>query len=329
MLEKQAHLPKKYIFWIIISALAILSFIIIKPFIIALISSFILAYLTKPAFNYLSPKLGKSLSASICIVLVVLIIIFPLVIVIGSIINQASVSIKVETLQNIFKTLSSFPLLEKFNIDLQTITEKGISLSFAAVTKSVSYIPSLVLTLFVTLFGMYYILINWDSLAANLEGYIPFENKKRIRKEMAEITNTLIYGTLLIALIELIVAINGFLISGVGAYLVLSVLVFFFAFIPGVGPAAVWAPTAIYYLFTKSYLTATGVIITGLILSVFVDTLLRVKLLGSKTKINPLIMLVGILGGISLFGIFGFIIGPLILIYTIELIETTLRQNKE
>ena len=317
MLEKEAHLQKKYIFWIIIAALVVLSFIIIKPFIIALVSAFILAYLTKPAFNYLTPKLGKTLSASLCIILVVLIIIFPLAIVIGGIINQASVSIKVETLKNIFKSISSFPLLEKFNIDIQTLTEKGLSLAFAAITKSVSYIPSLVLTLFVTLFGMYYILINWDYLATHLEEYIPFENKKRIRKEMAKITNTLIYGTLLIALIELIVAINGFLISGVGAYLVLSILVFFFAFIPGVGPAAIWVPTAIYYLFTRSYITATGVIITGLILSIYVDTLLRVKLLGSKTKINPLIMLVGILGGIALFGIFGFVIGPLILIYTI------------
>ena len=104
-------------------------------------------------------------------------------------------------------------------------------------------------------------------------------------------------------------------------------LSFFLAFIPGLGSAIVWVPLAIYYLFFENWFTFIGVVVTGVILSVFVDTILRTKLLGKKSNINPYIMLIGILGGISLFGIFGFIIGPLILIYSLKIIREYLKRN--
>ena len=102
-------------------------------------------------------------------------------------------------------------------------------------------------------------------------------------------------------------------------------IIFFLAFIPGLGPTIVWAPMAIYYLIVKDYSTMIGVIITGLVLSSFIDTIFRSKILGKRTNLNPFIMLIGILGGIAVFGIFGFIVGPIILIYTIKLLEEALQ----
>lgn len=65
--------------------------------------------------------------------------------------------------------------------------------------------------------------------------------------------------------------------------------------------------------------TAIGVLITGLILST--DTILRPKIIGSVSNINSFIMLLGVLGGIALFGLLGFIIGPVVLVFSIKLLK--------
>ena len=63
------------------------------------------------------------------------------------------------------------------------------------------------------------------------------------------------------------------------------------------------------------------------ILSYFFDAILRFNIIGKKTKINPLIMLIGILGGIYVFGVFGFVIGPLILVYTLKIVQEFIEKN--
>jgi predicted PurR-regulated permease PerM len=325
MPDKETQNTNKYFFWIIIGILIILSYLVIRPFIIPLISAFILAYLSRPAFLFLEPKIGKKMSAVVSVFLITIIFILPLGAIGGGIINQATESLNAKNVNTIFTELSSYPLLKSLNIDLTNLTEKSLSFIISLVKTSLAHLPSIIISILITLLGIYYILISWDELALNLEGYLPFKDKKKIRKEISEITNTLVYGTVLIALIEFIISLNAFLILGVNPYILLSALIFFFAFIPGLGPALVWIPMAIFYLLTNNYFTAIGVIITGLILSIPIDTILRVKLLGNKVKINPIIMLVGILGGIALFGIFGFIIGPLILIYTLKILDTTIK----
>jgi predicted PurR-regulated permease PerM len=317
----------KYIFWAGILALIILSFLVIRPFIIPLVSAFILAYLCLPAYNYLYPKIGKRFSAVICVVLVTIIFILPLSAITGGIINQATETLKANNLNLILSEISSNTFFQRLNIDLPSLAERGIALIISLITSSLSYLPSIILAILVTLLGIYYILISWDSLAINLEKYLPFKDKKRMRKKISKITDTLVYGTILIALIEFIVSLNAFLIIGVKPYILLSALIFFLAFIPGLGPTIVWVPMALFYFFIGNPVTAIFVIITGLILSIPIDAILRAKLLGDRVHINPLIMLVGILGGITLFGIFGFIIGPLILILTIEIIDEMIAQS--
>ena len=70
------------------------------------------------------------------------------------------------------------------------------------------------------------------------------------------------------------------------------------------------------------------VLITGIILST--DTLLRPKIIGSVSKINPFVMLLGVFGGIALFGILGFIIGPIVLFFSLRLIKDSFKvESKE
>jgi len=316
---------KKYLFWGISIILIFLSYLIIKAFIIPLISAFILAYLIKPIYDKIYPKLGQTLSAITCVILIILIVIVPLGILATNATIQAASFTKDINVKELFQTMKTLPVLEKLNIDFAELTNSTVNTVAGLITSTLSKIPSLILGIFVTLLGTFYILIKWDALGLALKKYIPFTKKDKMIKELKITTNNIIYGLILIASIEFLIAIIGFYLLGIKFYILLSALIFFMAFFPGLGPTIIWVPVVIYFFLTGNPINGIGTIVLGIILSMGVDVALRGKIMGDKAKINPLIMFVGIIGGISVFGIFGFIIGPLILTYAIKLTNEVIK----
>ncbi len=312
---------KKYVPLVIILLLIVLSFLMIKSFILPLVTAFILAYLIKPVHNFLSKKLSNSLSAVISIIIIFLIILVPFAGMITGVITQSSTILRSQEFKVYLTKLSELEIISSLNLDLNIIINKSLSFIVSQFSNLASSIASAIVGLFITIIGMYYIIYDWDALTKRVTKYLPSKNKEALAKKMASITKKLIYGTFLIAVIEFAVAAVGFGIFGVKSYLLLGALIGLFAFIPAAGAGLVWVPLFAILIIQKSYLSAIGVLITGLVISVGIDTLLRAKLSGKTTGIHPLIILLGIFGGISLFGISGLVIGPLILSYTIKIIE--------
>lgn len=267
------------------------------------------------------------LAATFCIVLIFIILIIPLGLIIGETIRQATNTLGDKDVVSFLTSISAHPLLQELNINAEALRVNLTSFVISQLAKVLTSIPSVILGTIVTLFGIYYILIYWDHLAKTLKNYIPFKNKNETAAEIDKTTKAIVYGTLLIAMLEFIVTGIGFYLSGVPSFILLAALVFFFAFLPGLGPLIVWGPLAIIYALNQNYPSAIGILITGLVTSILIETIFRGKFLGDKAKINPLIMLLGIIGGISVFGIFGFIIGPIILAYTIKILEETVHSN--
>jgi len=321
MEKKEMKELSKYFFWALIVVLIFLAFKIIRPYLLTLISAFILAYLCYPIFKKLEPKIGKSFSAILCIFLILLAIIIPSGILIGGISAQAGEMYQAIDYSSFVAKLNSLKIVQQMNLNIDQILQSLAAFVVSLLTSAITRLPGFIIALVVLFFGIYYFLTDWENLSLKLKQFIPFKDKQKISMEISDLTRKMIYGFLLIAIIQFVVAVVGFYISGVGAYLLLPLFIFFLAFFPGVGPALIWIPLCIYYMYTNNWGAFTGVLITGLVLSLYIDTILRAKIIGKKTNINTLIMFVGILGGISLFGIFGFIIGPLILFYTINFLE--------
>src|SRR5690554_6177573 len=102
-----------------------------------------------------------------------------------------------------------------------------------------------------------------------------------------------------------------FWVLGIQGALLWGVVMTLLSLLPAVGAALIWAPVAIYFL-------ASGAIVEGIILTLFgvlviglIDNLLRPILVGKDTKLPDWIILVSTLGGLSVFGLNGFVIGPL------------------
>lgn len=317
---------EKYIFLAVAAILLIVSYFIIRPFFVAVISAFVLAFLIKPVHNRLSRKMNTKLAAAICIVLLILVIVIPFGLIGGGLVGElykyTSGTSFLEFLDTLFKKVG----LEINSSTVDAWGKRGLDFLLTLVNPLVTNLISFVIQLFVMFFGLYYILTNWDYLSHELENYIPFRDRKSISKELSNSTREIVYGTLLVGLAEFFVALIGFYLLGVESALLMASLIFLSVFIPAFGPAMVWVPLGVYYIFIDRTGTAIGIFIVGLIISFLIDNIFRNVVTGRKSKINPFIMLLGVFGGVALFGLFGFIIGPLVLVYAIKFIQEALKK---
>jgi predicted PurR-regulated permease PerM len=134
--------------------------------------------------------------------------------------------------------------------------------------------------------------------------------------------NSIMIGSLTVAIAQGIFTGIGLLIFGVPNSFFFGALAGFMAFVPGVGPSLVWFPAAIYLFFTQPdsfvwlYQIIWGVLAVGLI-----DNFLGPKVMNQGIKIHQLFILLSIIGGITVFGPEGLLFGPLILSVFVSIIK--------
>lgn len=297
------------------------SILIVRSYVVALLSAFVFAFLLRPIHIQLTKTFKPSIAAVICTFALLLVLMLPFIFVIGGAINQLQSLFSTADTTTYIATIQNFLARLGITYGLTDITQRVAQYFIQTIAALTLRLPATILAIFITLMGVYYMLLGWETLTKKLSQFLPAHQRSPLPKELASVTRSLVYGTLLIAIIEFVVAALGFAIAGVKAYLFLAFLIALFAFIPALGPAIVWIPTFIILIIQGDYFASVIVAITGLIISIYVDTLLRIQMGGKSSRIHPLIMLVGIFGGVVVFGIWGFVIGPLLLAYTLKLIE--------
>lgn len=316
----------KYLALGAIISLMIISFLIVKSYIIALIGAFILAYLFRPWSKWIELRTSKSFAAIITIALAVLIILIPIVSVVTGLISQTYDAVQSGTVDRLIEKISKLEIIGKQSFNIKTITENFLEFGTNSLIGITFSITEFIISLSVLIFAMYYLLTEWDSICAKIKKYIPLEKKERLINNISESTKHIIRGTLMIALIEFLIATIGFWLAGNSFFLILAALIAIFTFIPG-GPAIVWVPVMIFEIINKNYLDAGIILAFGLILSIYVETIFRAKVFGRNAKIHPLIAILGVLGGTTIFGISGLVIGPLFLSYTLKILEEIIGEN--
>jgi predicted PurR-regulated permease PerM len=166
----------------------------------------------------------------------------------------------------------------------------------------------------IMLYLLYFFLREGAELARRVRQAVPLpeQQKRRLQLKFKRVVRATVKGNLLVAITQ--GALGGliFWILGIPSALVWAVLMAFLSLLPAVGAGIVWAPVAAYFLLTGAIwqgivLTAFGVLVIGL-----VDNLLRPILVGKDTRMPDYLILLSTLGGLAVFGLNGFVIGPLI-----------------
>jgi predicted PurR-regulated permease PerM len=183
----------------------------------------------------------------------------------------------------------------------------------------------------VALFSLFFILKNKTKLVALIKRISPIDepyNEMILRRVQASI-NSVLRGSLCIALIEGILYSVAFTIVGLPNPMVWGGLVALAALVPALGASLVTIPS-ILFLFFNGYATGGFILLGWSILSIiFIDNMLAPVLINRGLKLHPIITLLAILGGIAFFGPLGFILGPVVVALFVTLLETYASIHKQ
>ena len=274
-----------------------------------------------------SPNLAALATLLLCIVVVIL----PVIFVIGSVVDEGTViyeniqSGKIDPTQYFESIGKGFPMLnsilDKVGLDLgrmktdaiNAATRSGKFLAMHTLTigqNAFSFIVNLALMLYITFF----MLRDGNKLTDLLILALPLgdSRERTLFTVFAEVIRATIKGNIVIALMQ--GGIGGITLWALDVHgaMLLGVLMAMFSLIPAVGSALVWAPIALYLAASGD--TTSALILAGVgagIISML-DNVLRPILVGRDTQLPDYLVLLSTLGGISLFGVNGFVIGPVV-----------------
>mgnify|MGYP006266649843 CR=1 FL=1 len=182
---------------------------------------------------------------------------------------------------------------------------------------------STILLFFVALIGAFYFFRDGKELMqlAIKASPLPDKEDRFIFTRLTRAVRAVVTGTLSIALIQGLLAAIGFTIFGVERAILLGSLTAVVALIPGIGTPFVTIPVVVYLFVTGDVIGAVGLAIWAMVVVGLVDNFLGPYLIGRGNNMHPFIILIAVLGGLSLFGPIGFIVGPVIVTLFMSLLE--------
>ena len=259
--------------------------------------------------------------------LTLLIIILPLTILGSYITNDAT------EIYNNFATLDLDLLSDRINevtgveIDLDEYIYPALIDFRSYLTQSIpsilGFVTELFIKLFLMLFVLYYGFKEGEKIKKSVLKMIPLsaKHKTELVEKTKDVIFAVLYGQFLIAVLQGIAGGITFWIFGLENPVFWGFIMGVLSFIPLLGPPIVWLPAGLYQIYLGQIFNGVGIILVGVIIIMNIDNFLKPKLIGGRSGMHPIVVLVGIMGGISLFGFIGFVIGPILLAISLLIIK--------
>ena len=310
----------------ILLMLGIAAFMIIKPIVLSIFGGLILAYIFSPVYKRVYRVIReRNTTAILMCAIVFTIILLPLWFIIPIVVQQIfdlfnfTQNIDFVTLVKDIFPSSTPEFQEKLTTIIIQFTGNMASSIFSYLIGLLQNLPTLILNLAVVLFVFFFALRDQESLKEFVSGISPFRKDKEtiLVTRFKDITSSIIYGYIIVGIIQGLALGLGLLIFGVPKALVLTIFGTFASILPMIGPWFIWVPVVIGMLVTGKVGFAIAFGIYCLFFVSTIDNILRPYIVSRKTGISPVVVLVGMIGGLFVFNILGLILGPLILAYLI------------
>ena len=166
----------------------------------------------------------------------------------------------------------------------------------------------------IMLYVLFFLFRDGRLIARNVRSAMPLseEYNAQLTARFAAVVRATVKGNIVIAVVQGLIGGVAFWLLGIKGALLWGTLMTFLSLLPAVGSALVWAPAAAYLILTGAAVKGIVLVLVGVLVIGLIDNVLRPILVGRDTRLPDYVVLISTLGGISLFGINGFVIGPLI-----------------
>lgn len=170
------------------------------------------------------------------------------------------------------------------------------------------------LMFFVMLYVLYFFLRDGDELLEVIIHALPIgdERERELFAKFAEVSRATIKGTIVIGILQGTLGGLIFWLLGIEAAVFWGAVMVVLSIVPMLGAGLIWVPAAVIMVASGSYIKAAILVVFGVLVIGLVDNLLRPVLVGRDTRMPDYLILLSTLGGLTMFGVSGFIIGPII-----------------
>lgn len=312
----------------------------IKDYLPTVLAGIVFAYVFYPVYLWLNKKFKRpNLSATIVSILIILLISIPLGFSLWELTNEMNVGYVVVKQQlargSVLSSLKGKGIIGEFASQAQDfLTQPEIKFyvqnSLQKLAESVGEqvvnflfsLPRRFFEIFVTFFILFYLLQDGHDIFAKVKEVTPLDKKikDRIFRQMQEVTQATVYGVFVIAIIEGIIGGLTLQLAGLESPVLWGLVIAFLAVLPLVGASLIWVPALLFKVFAADWFAVGWILLGGMIIA-FVDMVLKPKVIGNKATVHPVLVFLGLLGGLNLLGFIGVIVGPLILALFVTFIE--------
>ncbi len=326
----------RWFFIIVATGVIILFWQIIAPFAIVLLTAAIAAVVVTPIERRLRKVVKFPWLSSILTVLFLFIIIVGPLTAIGVLMVQQAVDLAQTTVANpdwvshfkleeqpLFLMLPGFARDYVMSIDVPSVLRNVANWASGNVAGIFSGGAALVFKTFIFFFCLYFFLLDREKIIAELISLSPFKDSvdRNIFARMTETVRGIVFGSLIVSVVQGVVAGVGFTIFGIPGALIWAAVAVVASQVPTLGTSVVTVPAVLYLLLTGNTAAAIGLAFWAMFAVGLIDNMLQPLVVGNRTRMHTLLILLAILGGIQFFGPIGFILGPTVLAAFLVVIE--------
>ena len=322
-------------FLLLLALVTVAFFWIISPFFGAVFWAMVLALMFMPVHRRLCALLrGRDTLAALgTLLFCMVIVVVPMIFVVGAMVDEATgftqrlrtgefnTRTYYEQIQNALPGWSR-DLLGRFGLfNAQDVVDKltaavvqgGQALTARALAIGQNTLMLLV-NLGIMLYLLFFFLRDGRDLAQTIRRAVPMQRQHTdfLLSKFATVVRATVKGTVVVALVQGMLGGVAFAFLGIHGAVLWGVVMSVLSLLPAIGAALVWAPVAIYLIATGSMIEGLGLAAWGAGVMGMVDNLLRPILVGKETKLPDYLVLLSTIGGLSIFGVNGFLIGPAI-----------------
>lgn len=306
---------------VLVVSLLFLSGLMLKPFLGWILGALLLAFILMPLQDRFSKYIGSQISAFSLILLSIVLVSVPFALIFGAVATDARDAIGDVNSSTIIDTDNVERMIlertgQEVDLDsqIQSALSNFVDTTIGSASRALSVITSLSLGISVMLFLLYYLLKDGKGFTSYLKDTVPLPDDilDKLERKTYITTWAVIKGHILVAIIQGAIAGIGLWLTGIPNYIFWTFVMVLLAFIPIIGAFIVWGPASIYLFMIDRPIAGIFLLAYGATVVSFTDNFLRPILVDRGADIHPAVILIGVLGGVYVFGAAGLFIGPIV-----------------
>jgi len=324
----------KALAYLLVAVTAALIYVLL-PFYTAILWGIIIALLFAPLYRWLLPRVRQrpNVAAGISLLLAFVMVVLPTLLVATSLAVESSRIYEqlqsgelkpTQYLRDVFNTLPNgvTTVLDRFGLVSFNTLQRRLT---AALTQGTQYFATqtfavgqntfeFVASVFITFYLAFFLIRDGNAIVRVVQRALPIApaQKQALLTLFTTVIRATVKGNLLVAAIQGALGGLAFWALGISGALLWAVLMMFLSLLPALGAALVWGPLALYLLLTGAVWKGVLLCVFGVLVIGLVDNLLRPILVGKDTRMPDYVVMVSTLGGMAVFGVNGFVLGPVI-----------------